>query len=114
MIELFAYRIMVSEALGLLKAGKTDEEAYIVLWQRYLAEFEPGYNEEEAFVHKGLVIPKQVRVQQGHKIDKKPKRENRVRVKHRSVYSNDCLDKMYLPGNIDTGATVLVPQAKDG
>ncbi|HEY4147780.1 MAG TPA: hypothetical protein VGM41_02565 [Chitinophagaceae bacterium] len=76
------YRIMVSEALGLLKAGKTGDRAYMVLWQRYLAEFEPGYQEQEAFVHKEVLKSKQVGVQ-GHKIDKKPVRKIKTRVERR-------------------------------
>jgi hypothetical protein len=66
------YRVMVGEAVRMVKAGKTDEEAYSILRERYLAEFEPGYREEQEFVHAGLVIPQSTGIQQGYKIQKHP------------------------------------------
>ena len=43
------YRAFVGEAMNLLKEGKTNEETPQVLWQRYAAEFTPGYKEEQEF-----------------------------------------------------------------
>jgi hypothetical protein len=53
--EFWMYRSFVGEAMGMLKVGKTDEEALKVLWERYAAEFGEGYREEEGFVHEGVV-----------------------------------------------------------
>lgn len=55
--EFSLYRALVGEAVLLLKAGKTDEEARLVLWERYLAEFEEGYREEDVFRHELAVAP---------------------------------------------------------
>jgi hypothetical protein len=49
------YRVMVGEAVRLIKAGMTDEEASKVLWMKYLAEFEAGYKEENEFVHSNVL-----------------------------------------------------------
>ena len=51
MKEFSLYRALVGEAVLLLKAGKTDEEAWLVLWERYLAEYEAGYKEEKEFAY---------------------------------------------------------------
>ncbi|HEY4148071.1 MAG TPA: hypothetical protein VGM41_04045 [Chitinophagaceae bacterium] len=45
--EFWMYRSFVGEAVKLIKAGKTDEEAMLVLMERYAKEFMPGYAEEK-------------------------------------------------------------------
>jgi hypothetical protein len=49
--QFWMYRSFVGEAMEMLKEGKTDKEAFQVLWERYAAEFTAGYEEETAFVH---------------------------------------------------------------
>jgi len=66
------YRAFVGEAVLLIKAGKTDEEVYNVLYEKHLAEFEPGYREEDEFVHRDVLTNRTRRVQHGYKIDKMP------------------------------------------
>jgi len=52
--QFWMYRSFVGEAMGMLKEGKTDEAVKQVLWERYAAEFEEGYEEGKACVHKGV------------------------------------------------------------
>jgi len=54
------YRAFVGEAIDLLKEGKTNEETQQVLWQRYAAEFTPGYSEEKEFTQK-VIHPEPIR-----------------------------------------------------
>lgn len=56
--QYWMYRSFVGEAMTMIKEGKTDEEALLVLWNRYAAEFATGYAEEKDFQHIALHIPR--------------------------------------------------------
>lgn len=53
--QFWMYRAFVGEAMNLLKAGTTTEETTRILWQRYAAEFTPGYSEAKEFEHAVII-----------------------------------------------------------